>query len=345
MDKVVNYKTEQGNQLKIKRFNEGVIKCVRCRKIKPLNDYLEKPENTIVPYSTVCNDCIENSKNKTELKLLQEHEKHKDKWLGYETEIFKVIEFSGYYVKGTEEYPRRWFKYECKFCGKVEEVNVTRLSKLKDMKTCYLCKCSYKKESNLKKCAKCGEWKSMTDENFKIYDSLESHNKRTPNYCIPCHTVERKKIRDKRSKSGKEKEYRQSIQKRVRDRQKERYYDDICFRLKVNVRNAMVLAFKKNGYRKNSKTNKILGCDWDTLKIHIENLFTEGMSWEMMGEHIHIDHIIPLSSAKTEEDVYKLCHYTNIQPLWAKYNLMKNGKILTEEELNVLRSLPKPDDK
>ena len=52
------------------------------------------------------------------------------------------------------------------------------------------------------------------------------------------------------------------------------------------------------------------------------------MSWELMGLHIHIDHIIPLSSAKTEEEVYKLFNYTNLQPLWAKDNLIKSNKIL-----------------
>ena len=339
---VKNLKTEQDRQLKLKRFNEGVIKCVRCRNIKPLIEFSEKPKNTLIPYNSVCNECSDKSRNNTELKILQEHEKHKDKWLGYETEVYKVIEYVGYYVNGGQ-YPRRWFKYECKYCGNQEVVTTTRLSKLKDTKICYLCKCSYKKNENLKKCAKCEEWLPMTDENFKIYDSLETHNKLTPNYCIPCHTVERKKIRDKRAKSGKQREYSQSVKKRVNKRRKERYKEDSHFKLTVTIRNLMVMAFSKNGFKKNSKTNKLLGCDWETLKVHIENLFTEGMSWELMGEHIHIDHIIPLSSAKTLEDVYKLCHYTNLQPLWAKYNLMKNGKILTEEELNVLRSLPKPE--
>ena len=42
----------------------------------------------------------------------------------------------------------------------------------------------------------------------------------------------------------------------------------------------------------------------------------------------HIDHIIPLYSAKNEEDIIKLCHYTNLQPLWAEENLSKSNKIL-----------------
>ena len=71
----------------------------------------------------------------------------------------------------------------------------------------------------------------------------------------------------------------------------------------------------------------ILGCTEEKFKIHIENQFTEGMSWDKLGD-IHIDHIIPISSANTIEDVYRLNHYTNLQPLWAKDNLSKGNKIL-----------------
>ena len=78
---------------------------------------------------------------------------------------------------------------------------------------------------------------------------------------------------------------------------------------------------------KNNKTFEIVGCSPKFLKEFIENKFTEGMCWELLGVKIHIDHIIPLSSAKNEEEVYKLCHYTNLQPLWAEDNLKKSNKI------------------
>ena len=51
------------------------------------------------------------------------------------------------------------------------------------------------------------------------------------------------------------------------------------------------------------------------------------MSWENQGKW-HIDHIIPLSSAANEEELYKLCHFTNLQPMWATDNIRKGSKII-----------------
>jgi len=39
----------------------------------------------------------------------------------------------------------------------------------------------------------------------------------------------------------------------------------------------------------------------------------KNVSWE-------IDHIMPLDSAKTEEDIIRLNHYTNLQPLCSYTN-------------------------
>ena len=70
----------------------------------------------------------------------------------------------------------------------------------------------------------------------------------------------------------------------------------------------------------------MLGVDWEVCKAHIERQFTKGMNWSNYGE-FHIDHIIPLASAKTEQELKKLCHYSNLQPLWAVDNLIKSAKI------------------
>jgi hypothetical protein len=81
----------------------------------------------------------------------------------------------------------------------------------------------------------------------------------------------------------------------------------------------------KNITKKN-KTFEIVGCTPDELKLHLEGLFVEGMSWDNYGFYgWHIDHKIPLSSANTEEELLSLCHFSNLQPLWAEDNLKKGA--------------------
>jgi hypothetical protein len=78
---------------------------------------------------------------------------------------------------------------------------------------------------------------------------------------------------------------------------------------------------------KSSKTMAIIGCDLDLLRLHLEERFSPGMSWDNYGDW-HVDHIIPLAKASTQEEVERLSHYTNLQPLWAKDNIVKGCKIL-----------------
>jgi hypothetical protein len=73
---------------------------------------------------------------------------------------------------------------------------------------------------------------------------------------------------------------------------------------------------------KNLNQQNILGCDFKGLQHYLENKFTDGMNWENYGKW-HVDHIIPLASAKTEDEIYQLNHYTNLQPLWALDNQIK----------------------
>ncbi len=107
---------------------------------------------------------------------------------------------------------------------------------------------------------------------------------------------------------------------------RERRKSDPLFAMQYRLRCRTAAAFRNQGYRKNTKTQETLGADWGVVKEHLESTFTEGMSWDNR-ELWHIDHIIPLASASNEEELIKLCHYTNLQALWAEDNLAKGDKI------------------
>ena len=107
------------------------------------------------------------------------------------------------------------------------------------------------------------------------------------------------------------------------------YHSNSTFKMMQNLRTRMRIFIKSKKINKNNKTINILGGEPLTIRGYIEKQFTDGMSWDNYGYYgWHIDHIIPLSSAKTEEEVYKLCHYTNLQPLWSNDNLRKGNKTI-----------------
>lgn len=107
---------------------------------------------------------------------------------------------------------------------------------------------------------------------------------------------------------------------------RERLKRDPLFRLIYAMRNRIFTAFRDKAISQRSKTNEILGCDWATLRKNIEAKFTGGMSWDNYGSW-HVDHIVPLASANTEAEIVALCHYLNLQPLWAADNIRKGAKL------------------
>ena len=110
-------------------------------------------------------------------------------------------------------------------------------------------------------------------------------------------------------------------------RTKKRYHTDALFKTKMLLRGRLYDICKRKNIIK-PKTMALLGCDLKFFKTHIESLFLPGMSWDNHGKWgWHIDHIMPLESAKTSEDMKTLCHYKNLQPLWWYDNLSKGGTI------------------
>jgi hypothetical protein len=106
---------------------------------------------------------------------------------------------------------------------------------------------------------------------------------------------------------------------------KDRRDNDPLYKLSCTIRSLISISIKGNGYSKKSKTYNILGCSFYEFKEYLENIFQDGMNWDNQGLW-HLDHKIPISWGKTEEEIYKLNHYTNFQPLWKYDNLSKGNR-------------------
>jgi hypothetical protein len=201
-----------------------------------------------------------------------------------------------------------------------------------------------------KVCTKCN-----IEKELKYFNKMSKVKCGVRSYCRECQSIESKKyridnkekIKEYNTKWNKEnqeyykkyfEEYNKLNYEKEKERklkwsrdnkeysnnyQKQRKKEDILFRLKTNIRTSVNRYLK---YR-SKHTFDIVGCTPQFLKEHLESQFIDGMTWENRSEW-HIDHIIPLSSAKTEDEVYMLCHYKNLQPLWAEDNLKKSNKIL-----------------
>jgi hypothetical protein len=201
-----------------------------------------------------------------------------------------------------------------------------------------------------KVCTKCN-----IEKELKYFNKMSKVKCGVRSYCRECQSIESKKYRINNKEKIKEyntkwneenqeyykkyfEEYNKLNYEKEKERklkwsrdnkeysnnyQKQRKKEDILFRLKTNIRTSVNRYLKY----KSKHTFDIVGCTPQFLKEHLEAQFIDGMTWENRSEW-HIDHIIPLSSAKTEDEVYMLCHYKNLQPLWAEDNLKKSNKIL-----------------
>jgi len=137
-------------------------------------------------------------------------------------------------------------------------------------------------------------------------------------------------INSEKIKNNNAKYYKENkiiINKKNRLYEKNKLNSDNLYKLKHNVKTIIRNSIKENGFIKSSRTYEILGCSFIEFKTYLESKFKSWMKWDNHGKYNgelnygwDIDHKIPLSSAKTEEELLKLCHYTNLQPLCSKVN-------------------------
>ena len=152
------------------------------------------------------------------------------------------------------------------------------------------------------------EQRQRLNEREKIY---REPRKNDPAY------LEKRRIWDRNSTKRRRKEITAYEQKRKQN--------DPVFKLKKQIRNEIRASFNRRGLRKSKHTEEIIGCSTEFLCKHLYETYLKRYGIEYDGkEPVHIDHIKPLSNAKTEQDVIKLCHFSNLQLLKAEDNLYKN---------------------
>lgn len=149
------------------------------------------------------------------------------------------------------------------------------------------------------------------------------------------------RLKNKERKAIYDSQYNQINKRRKSDYAKvytkNRLKKDNLYKLTHYTRHLINASFKRacrGAIGKKNRTEIILGCSFEELKIHLQNKFTQGMCFDNYGQW-HIDHIIPVSYAKTEEEIIKLNHYTNLQPLWAVDNLKKSNKLLDNKSTSL----------
>jgi hypothetical protein len=211
-----------------------------------------------------------------------------------------------------------------------------------ESKTCSKCNtskslCEFRKNKNSKdglqsECKECAKLR-----NKKYYEANKEKIKETNKNWLNRNIDKMKLYYDEWSKSNPEKriKYTKTWSDKNREqnnvnhnkRTKERRLTDPVYKLKCYLKTSIKRNLRDKGFTKNSKTHEILGCSFEEFKLHLENKFEPWMNWNNHGLYNgnekygwDIDHIIPISSAKTKEDVIRLNHYTNLQPLCSKIN-------------------------
>jgi hypothetical protein len=131
------------------------------------------------------------------------------------------------------------------------------------------------------------------------------------------------------------KEYREKNIDKIRgikrNYEKTRKNNDPLYKLIANFRTAIYQVLKENNVQKNGHYFDILQYTPNELINHLENQFTENMTWDNYGEW-HVDHIKPITYFKISEigdnEFMKCWSLNNLQPMWGYENIRKSNNVI-----------------
>lgn len=268
--------------------------CSKCREEKPMTTeyYLFRKDNG--KFRNDCNDC-----RKQYNKSLYIEPKHRNIPTEQECNVCNLVKSADNF--GNNPVSKNGLKGYCKYCEAERARNRRALKpKRKTITEIAL-------ETGIKLCNGCNISKPLNQ-----FWKNPSKRVGVSCRCIEC---------DKKYRNTNLSHYNYEYQKKYR---KNKLDNDPVYRLMKNLSRRIRKFVKKD----NKTTQKILGCSKEFFMNWIENQFQPGMTWDNYGQYgWHLDHIIPLSTANTEQEIYKLNHYTNFQPLWWEQNLSKGDKL------------------
>lgn len=235
-------------------------------------------------------------------------------------------------LKEEKEFGRRNLKLHtwCKLCLKEYKKKYNSENYSKEYQNNY--RKTHKKEIQESKKLYAEKNKEKLQEKAKIYRESHKQELKVRKKCYREGNKDKTKEwrnENKEELKIKRKEYRKNnkdkINKYKREYEKKRI-EDPAYKMKGNIRSCIRSAFKRRSFKKKSKTIEILGCSFPELREHLIYTFERNYRIPFSCipfKTLHIDHIWPISLAKTEEDVIKLNHYTNLQYLFGWDNLKK----------------------
>lgn len=193
---------------------------------------------------------------------------------------------------------------------------------------CKQCELEYKKNNPEKIAKQRKEQRNRNLEKCKERDRKYYHkNKEKRNKYNKDYYIKNKKSLIEYSKNYREKNSEIQNEKR-RIFENNKLKTDFLYKLNKNIRSLINNSIRYNGFKKTKRTQEILGCTFEEFKIHIEKQWESWMNWENYGKYKSktlnygwdLDHIIPKSLGKTEEDIIRLNHHTNLKPLCSYVN-------------------------
>lgn len=211
-------------------------------------------------------------------------------------------------------------QYSCKQCRSLEKKTYKKENseKIKEIDKIYY-------ENNKEKISLYAKNRYEKDK-IRINEISKSYRERTKDQRKAYYLQNKEKFNDRNKK------YKEEF-KQIHGVCYDTYYKRInpLFKLAKNLRRRLNKTLKVKFWTKHNTFSEYLGCPREFLITYLESKFQEGMTWDNYGygeKFWNVDHRIPLSSANSEEELYKLCHYTNLQPMWQPENLSKQDKII-----------------